>query len=334
MNLLIPLFILFSISGFSNVLHFPQTFTVKEKGFSWNPRFEIEAESEKIGCVQKKLISLGSNFKFSSADGELLATTKAHYYSWGITADVYDGLNHSIGWIEEKIPTWFSPGRFHIFNTDLSLVAVARMNFWGTKFMIQDPHAQFRTVAVISRPWLRCFKNKWTIRILDPESISPDRIDPRMLILTVVYQSDGENLKRREHTFENSHTDSNNVRYTFCDRDLNLYLNELMTELTYYVDDYFLTTDEINEDSEEKMEEDEEMANVPDETDPNDDEICPDDTLIAQEDFKMLKERARLIHLIKTLEMGIEILQDPNIEIERRQTVCRLLKQYKRHCSI
>jgi hypothetical protein len=341
MKLAIVLFTLCAVSRFGfaeqeslaienpSILHCPQKFSIIEKMFSWCTRFDVETESEKVGRVRKRLISLGSSFIFEGIDGVLLATTKSQYFSWGTIADVYDGTDKSIGWIEEQIPTWFSPSRYHIFGADKRLAAIARMNFWGTKFTIKDPHDNYREVAIISRPWLRFFRNKWNVQILDPEATSNHRIDLRMLVMTAIYRSDTEHLNKRQTYFETLQ-DNNSL---FYDQSMRLAVNELLEELDYYLNEYHFTgADEKDEyDSEEEIERDEKLADI---NMDDDDEISLADAPVSHEDFKVIREKARLIQVIKILKKGSEILRDPHIEQERKAATRRLLKQYLKEISL
>ncbi|MBS0626263.1 MAG: hypothetical protein JSS32_09455 [Verrucomicrobia bacterium] len=181
----------------------PEEFTITERFIAFTPTFDIAVGRNTLATAKKRVFSWTTTFDLEDSDKMPLAYAKAKFLAWGTMADVFDPLDRKIGWIEEvtwKIISW---PEFRIFNEESRLAAVAKMNFWGTRFDIFEPENPDHVFASVSRPFIRCFRDKWTVKILDPRYFGAGSIDPRLLIMIAVYQTDRDNRERLRAEIEN-----------------------------------------------------------------------------------------------------------------------------------
>jgi Glu-tRNA(Gln) amidotransferase subunit E-like FAD-binding protein len=69
------------------------------------------------------------------------------------------------------------------------------MNFWGTKFYINDPETG-REMAIMSRSFIR-MKNNWIIHVTDPLRLKQKNIDPRVLMTVLAVQGEIEDWSQQ-----------------------------------------------------------------------------------------------------------------------------------------
>ncbi len=185
---------------------FPNSFFITERVMALVTTFDIESETKKFGSITKRFFSLTNDFDYQGPKGESIAKATEEFFSFGTVAHVFDPQGRKMGWIEEVLFTWLSPAKYRIFDQTNRLVAIARMNFWGTKFEVTDPSSQ-KQIAVIHRPWLRFFRDSWTVEVLDPKAM-----DPRLMIFVATYQTDAENRARARREMENRRRDFDEER--------------------------------------------------------------------------------------------------------------------------
>jgi hypothetical protein len=70
------------------------------------------------------------------------------------------------------------------------------MNFLGTHFELTHPDNFSEIYATISRPFLRLCRDEWTVQIHNLRVFEEGIIDPRLLVLLSIYQTDKDNRDR------------------------------------------------------------------------------------------------------------------------------------------
>lgn len=196
-------------------LQLKQEFQVNERFFALTSTFDLQSQTQIFGTISKKFFSLNTVYDFEDPMGQLIAKAESQFFTWGTTVDIHAGSGEKIGWIEEQLFTWFSPSKYRVYDGSNRMVAVARMNFWGTTFTVTDPNDNDKEIALIYRPWFQFFKNSWTVQILDPLKIAVTGVDPRLLVMVAVYRTDSENraaFYRRTSKALDWYLDQNNNR--------------------------------------------------------------------------------------------------------------------------
>lgn len=169
----------------------PDEFTVTQRWLSLTLTFDIESNLDYIGSVQRKFLSLRTEYNFYDAQHALQAKAKARLISFGYVFDVVDALEQPLGRVEEYIFTLFP--KFDIISNENQTLAVAEQNLWGTKFTLKDPVTQ-EELAQMTRPFIR-FKDNWTVTITNPSLFKSKNIDPRLFITVMAFQTDADRSK-------------------------------------------------------------------------------------------------------------------------------------------
>lgn len=180
----------------AQISRLPEEFTITEQIFTLPTTFDLETELGPFAKARKRFFSLTTTFDIEDANQNPIASARARFFAWTTVADVLDGAGAKIGWLEEeyfKIIPW---AEYRVYNCQDQLTALARMNFWGTKFRIYHPERPDEIYAIISRPFIRLFRDKWTVRIFNTEIFETGRIDPRLLMMLAVYQTDKDERDR------------------------------------------------------------------------------------------------------------------------------------------
>lgn len=165
----------------------PRQFFVKQHWLSWTTAFDIETTDLKLGTVHRKFLSLSPlRYDFFDVQENLQASASMRWFSWGATFDVTDNYEQLIGTVEQRVFAFFPT--FDILSPIGTVLAVAKLNFWGTTYTLSDP-ATRQNMATFSRPFFR-FKDNWTATITDPELFYQKLIDPRLFVLVMAFQTD------------------------------------------------------------------------------------------------------------------------------------------------
>jgi uncharacterized protein YxjI len=194
MKLLLAL--LLGMSSLPALTRLPEEFTVVERFISWTNTFDINTDLGTFALARKSFFSLTPTFTLEDDQGRPLASAKAHFFSWGTVADVTGPEGEIIGRIEEEVWRILPWAEYQLFDAEDHLVAIARMNFWGTHFNLFPPEDPDHIYATIERPFLRAFRDYWTVQVRDYAVFETGKIDPRLLIMIAVYQTDKDNRDR------------------------------------------------------------------------------------------------------------------------------------------
>ncbi len=184
--------LIFCVSSclWADPVRIPEEFTVVERFFSPISTFDASTDLAPVGVVRKRLLSWTPTFDLEDAQELPLATASTHFFAWGTVADVLDPNGEKIGWIEENVLRIIPWAEYRIFNKENQITAIAKMNLWGTHFELYHPDRAEEVYATISRPFIRLFRDHWTVQILNTSIFEENIIDPRLLILLAVFQTD------------------------------------------------------------------------------------------------------------------------------------------------
>ena len=180
----------------ADLARLPEEFTVVERLLSLTTTFDVETEVEPFALARKRFFSFTTTFDLEDSRERPIATASSRFFAWGTVADVVDPDGHPIGWIEEELFRILPWAEYRVFNAYNQIIAVAKMNFWGTYFELTPPNDPTKVYATISRPFFRFFRDTWTVQINDYPVFEEGRIDPRLLVILAIYQTDKDNRDR------------------------------------------------------------------------------------------------------------------------------------------
>lgn len=180
----------------ANISHLPDQFYVTERFLSLTSTFDISTDGEQFGMARKRFFAWTTTFDLEDRHQQPVATAKSRFFSWGTVADVVDPAGNKIGWIEEELFRLLPWAEYRLFNHQNQLVAIAKMNFWGTHFDLYHPDHTDLVYATITRPFFRCCRDFWTVDITNRQIFEENIIDPRLLVILAVYQTDQDNRAR------------------------------------------------------------------------------------------------------------------------------------------
>jgi len=298
----IAFLLLFVCSAFGEPTRLPEEFTVIERFLSLTATFDINTEIERIGIARKRIFSLTTAFDLEDGQEKPIASAKARLLAWGTVADVLDRDGNRIGWIEEELFRIIPWAEFRVFNSENTLLAIAKMNFWGTKFEITPPDRPEEVYATVSRPFIRFFRDYWTVRIRNMPIFEEKVIDPRMLMMLAVFQTDRDNLDRIKNEIQDQ------LRLEFEDfegRRLGLYYEPVLSPLLEELEGWAATLQTSPYDTWEELEHDLELAAPFFPTGNSDSE-----------------------YFSSTLKNGLEIIRNPDNSNKDRILLIRVLKEF------
>lgn len=185
----------------SGQLEMPQEFYIKQHWLSWTTSFDVETRQQKFGTIHRRFLSLTVEYDFYDIFDQFQANARMRIFSFGAVFDVTDNVGHNLGTINQHIFTFFPT--FDIVAPNGQILAVAKMNFWGTTYNFKDPMTD-QVFAQMYRPFFR-FKDDWTVTLLDRNLFNHKQIDPRLFIIVAAFQTDRDfwyaeaNRDRNEH---------------------------------------------------------------------------------------------------------------------------------------
>ena len=150
---------------------------MKQHWLSFTTTFDIETDQLKLGTVHRKFLTLSPvRYDFYDYASNLQAIATMRWLSWGATFDVTDASGAPIGGVDQRLFTFFP--HFEILSPVGHVLAIAKMNFWGTTYSISDPVTQ-EQIATLSRSFSR-LKDNWTVTLTNPRlfSAEADRCAP------------------------------------------------------------------------------------------------------------------------------------------------------------
>ncbi|HSX26680.1 MAG TPA: hypothetical protein VLE89_06710 [Chlamydiales bacterium] len=196
-------FLLFAFSLTAEITRLPEEFFVVEQFLSVPTAFDISTEWETFATARKRILSLTTVFDLEDRHEQCIATAKAKFCKWGTVAEVRDPDAKKIGWIEEEYFRILPWAEFRVFNGEDELMAIAKMNVWGTKFELYPPDHPEIIYATISRPLIRFYRDHWKVKILNYSIFEENKIDPRLLVILALFQTDQDNRSRFRKEIEN-----------------------------------------------------------------------------------------------------------------------------------
>jgi uncharacterized protein YxjI len=169
-----------------DILYVPQKFSVKQRWFSFTNTFDIENPDGKMGTLHRRFFSLLLEYDYYDNQDQFQAKAKMRFFSIGATFDVTDKDGTLIGTAEQRIFNFFPT--FEIFSAERHSLAIAKMNFWGTKYTLYDPCTNAIFIEM-KRPFFR-LRDSWNVTIIDSALFAQKNIDPRLFIVVMAYQTD------------------------------------------------------------------------------------------------------------------------------------------------
>lgn len=174
-------------------LTLPEKFYLSQRWVSWTTTFDVTTDQFTLGTVHRKFLSWTVEYNFYNFKEQLLANARMRFFNFGAIFDIKDGQDRPIGMVNEKIFSFFPT--FEIINSEGEILAIAKMNFWGTRYTLKDPVTQ-EVLAILSRPFFR-FKSDWTVDIQHPSLTQHNKIDPAFFIVVMAFQTDLDYWKRK-----------------------------------------------------------------------------------------------------------------------------------------
>ncbi len=164
----------------------PEQFFINERVFSWTTSFDIETSRWKIGTVHRRFFSLHTQYDFYDFEEQFQATAQDRFWAFGVIFDVTDKEGKLLGSVQERLLTFFPT--FEIVSPSGEILAVAEMNLLGTTYSIKETNTS-QEVATLSRSFFR-LKDNWSVTIVNAELFKKARIDPRLFITLMAFQTD------------------------------------------------------------------------------------------------------------------------------------------------
>lgn len=176
----------------------PSEFIVKKHRFSLSSDFDIEAKNQKLGSIHRKIFSFSTIYKFYDAYNQLKAKAKARWFAWGAIFDVYDDMNKILGIIEERSHPFFPT--FEILSLRGEKLAIAQMNFWGTRYTLKDPITGL-TMVTMKCPFFS-YDLDWNITIENLDLFNQKQIDAYLFLLTLAICTDKKKANEESRSFQ------------------------------------------------------------------------------------------------------------------------------------
>jgi hypothetical protein len=151
------------------------------------PSFKIEKEGEPFAFAEGNYFSLAPTYTLYDTESRPIAKLEGRFFAWGTAGDLFDEKGELIGRFEENIFRILPWAEYRLFSKEGPLLATAQMNLFGTEFEVFTPSGLL--LASLSRPFCRFYRDVWSLTAHVP-------LDPRLLILLAVLQTDVDNRNR------------------------------------------------------------------------------------------------------------------------------------------
>lgn len=162
---------------------------IKQHWISATTGYDVETKTQKLGTVYRRFLSLLLKYDFYDPFENKIATAKSKFFSLSAHFDIVDNNEQLLGSADESLFAFFPT--FSIYAADnVTKLATAKMNFWGTTFYVYDPITD-KEMAQLYRPFFR-LKNDWTFEVTDEAVFNSKNIDKRVLLTIIAFQGDRE----------------------------------------------------------------------------------------------------------------------------------------------
>ncbi len=169
----------------------PRQFTVQERFFALTPTFDVESKDLFIASAKRRFFHYRTVYELTDQNGDVLAVAEGRLFSWGAAFDIYDNEHRLLGSFQEEIFRILPWAEYFLFDAAGDLAGTARMNLFGTSFDLFSSGDPTQIHATLWRPFIRIFRDFWTVSIQESSSI-----DPRLVICLSVIQTDKDNRDR------------------------------------------------------------------------------------------------------------------------------------------
>lgn len=182
----------------------PEKFYVTQRWFSLTLTFDIKTpEDIPLGKVYRTFFSLRTEYNFYDCEEKIKAKARLRWISLYPVFDISGEFEEPLGRVECYILTILP--KYDIISPEGHQQALAKLNFWGTKFTMSDPVTRGE-IAIATRPYF-AFKDKWCVTITNPELFKSKQIDPRLFITMLAFQTDKEYWENQSSYVTNANFD-------------------------------------------------------------------------------------------------------------------------------
>lgn len=185
---------LFAFASLKGFFELPEEFYVTQRWISLTTTFDVATNTQKLGTVDRTFFSLRYEYNFYDFNNAHQAKARMRWFTFGAIFDVTDADGKILGSVNERILTLFPT--FEIVSPSGEILAIASMNLWGTEYSLKDP-ASNQEIANLSRPFFR-LKDNWTVKVTNPSLLAEKKIDPRLFITVMAFQTDMDTWKNRD----------------------------------------------------------------------------------------------------------------------------------------
>jgi len=170
---------------------------IKQHWISATTGYDVETKTQKLGTLYRRFLSLLLRYDFYDPFENKIATAKSKFFSLSAHFDIVDNNEQLLGSADESLFAFFPT--FTVYAADnITKLASAKMNFWGTTFYVYDPVTD-KEMAQLYRPFFR-LKNDWTFEVTDQTLFDSKNIDKRVLLTIIAFQGDREYWESQRHS--------------------------------------------------------------------------------------------------------------------------------------
>ncbi|MBI4919521.1 hypothetical protein HY837_06315 [archaeon] len=169
---------------------------------TWGDQFNILINGEKVGVIKEQVFTWGSHFDFYAGNEEKkIGSAQAKFFSWGLSAEVLDENDKSIGKLDEKVLKFLDPGHtIRVYDAQGQLLAVSneRALTWSHTTTIYDKNEQNTLGGTVKDYWW----NDFDLTIYARDDTRPESLDRRLLLalISMEYQLDEKEKSSHSHS--------------------------------------------------------------------------------------------------------------------------------------
>ncbi|MDP1836783.1 MAG: hypothetical protein Q8K75_12770 [Chlamydiales bacterium] len=169
----------------------PNSFQITGYSTRENATWNLETPDTHYGYITRVLQGNWPEYILYYVNGKIHARATVRESING-SVDVVSSLGKKLGNVTNRF--WVFTPKLDIYNNEGEWLATLKLNFFGTKATLYPADSQ-EPIATLTRPYF-AVGDKWTVNITDPEAMQNLGIDPRLVIMAVVVQTDKEWLDK------------------------------------------------------------------------------------------------------------------------------------------
>ena len=176
----------------SSIKDLPANFTINGYYMLDEARFDLESTERHFGHIMRGFNQTRPEWLLFYYDGRLHARATTKFFSENSQIDITTANGVKLGSIKSRF--FVLTPTYDIVAPNGAKLGVLNVNFWGTHATLTEPNGQ--TVVTMHRPYF-AWGDEWTVSIDDPEILDQLKLDSRLLITGIVFQTDREWKTRR-----------------------------------------------------------------------------------------------------------------------------------------